>query len=43
VLKESEAGAPVKDLCRRVGVSEGTFYHWKAQYGGLEVNEDRRA
>jgi putative transposase len=37
VLKEAEAGVPVKDLCRRVGVSEPTFYHWKAKYGGLEV------
>src|SRR5437899_8635600 len=42
VLKEAEAGVPVKDLCRRVGVSEATFYHWKAKYGGLEVNETRR-
>jgi transposase-like protein len=32
VLKEAEAGVPVKDLCRRVGVSEPTFYHWKAKY-----------
>ena len=37
VLKEAEAGVPVKDLCRRVGVSGATFYHWKAKYGGLEV------
>ena len=42
VLKEAEAGVPVKDLCRRVGVSEATFYHWKAKYGGMEVNEARR-
>jgi putative transposase len=42
VLKEAEAGVPVKDLCRRVGISEATFYHWKAKYGGLEVNETRR-
>ena len=31
----------MKDLCRRVGVDEATFYHWKAKYGGLEVNERR--
>jgi putative transposase len=31
VLKEAEAGVPVKDLCRRVGVIEATFYHWKAK------------
>jgi putative transposase len=42
VLKEAEAGVLVKDLCRRVGVSEATFYHSKAKYGGMEVNETRR-
>jgi putative transposase len=42
VLKEAEAGVPVKDLCRRVGISDATFYNWKAKYGGLEVNETRR-
>lgn len=42
VLKEAEAGAAVKELCRRVGVSDATFYKWKAKYGGLEVNEARR-
>jgi len=31
VLKEAEAGVSVKDLCCRVGVSEATFYHWKAK------------
>jgi len=42
VLKEAEAGAQVKELCRRVGISDATFYHWKGKYGGLEVNEARR-
>src|SRR5712692_6171132 len=42
LVKEAEAGVPVKDLCRRLGVSDATFYHWKAKYGGLEVNEARR-
>ena len=42
VLKEAEAGVPVKDLCRRVGITDATFYHWKAKYGGLEVSEARR-
>jgi putative transposase len=37
VLKEAEAGARTTDLCRRHGVSEQTFYRWKARYGGLEV------
>lgn len=34
VLKEAEAGVSVKDLCRRVGVSDATFYHWKAKCAG---------
>jgi putative transposase len=42
VLKEAEAGIPVKDLCRRIGISDATFYHWRAKYGGMEVNETRR-
>jgi putative transposase len=42
VLKEAEAGAKTPDLCRRHGVSEQTFYRWKARYGGLEVSELRR-
>jgi putative transposase len=42
VLKEAEAGAKTADLCRRHGVSEQTFYRWKARYAGLEVSELRR-
>ena len=42
VLKEAESGVPVKELSRRLGVSDATLYHWKAKYGGLEVNEARR-
>lgn len=42
VLKEAEAGAKTADLCRRHGVSEQTFYRWKAKYAGLEVSELRR-
>lgn len=42
VLKEAEAGSPVAELCRRLGICEGTFYRWKAKYGGLEVSETRR-
>ena len=42
VLKEAAAGAKTVDLCRRHGVSEQTFFRWKAKYGGLEVAEVRR-
>jgi putative transposase len=42
VLKESEAGAPTGELCRRHGISDQTFYRWRSKYGGLEVNEARR-
>jgi putative transposase len=42
VLKESEAGAKTKELCRRHGVSEATFYNWKAKYAGMTVSEARR-
>jgi putative transposase len=42
LLKESEAGTPTKDLCRKQGISENTFYRWKAKYGGLEVSEAKR-
>ena len=42
VLKQAEAGVPVKDLCRKIGISDQTFYNWKAKYGGLGVSELRR-
>src|SRR5437867_16216 len=41
VLKEAAAGAKTLDLCRRHGLSEQTFYRWKAKYRGLEVAEVR--
>jgi putative transposase len=42
VLKEHQAGLPVAELCRKHGISDATFYKWKARYGGLEVTEARR-
>ena len=42
VLKEAEAGAKVLDLCRKHGISDATFYNWKAKYAGMSVAELRR-
>ena len=42
ILKQQEAGISVKDLAREHGISEATFYNWKAKYGGMEANEVRR-
>jgi len=42
VLKEHEAGMKTADLCRKHGISEATFYNWKAKYGGMEVSEAKR-
>ncbi|MQB26433.1 IS3 family transposase [Agrobacterium radiobacter] len=42
VLKEQEASAKVADLCRKHGISDATFYNWKAKYGGMEVSEAKR-
>ena len=42
VLNEAEAGAKTGELCRKHGVSEATFYKWKAKYAGLTVSELKR-
>ena len=42
ILKESEAGMAVRDVCRKHNVSEQTFYRWKKRYGAMEVSEVRR-
>ena len=42
ILKQGEAGIKTKDLCRQHGISAGTYYAWKAKYGGLEVSEAQR-
>jgi putative transposase len=41
-LKQVEAGSPIKEVCRQMGVSVNTFYQWKNKYGGLGVSEVRR-
>jgi len=42
ILKQSEAGLATGELCRQHGISNATFYNWKAKYGGLEVSEAQR-
>lgn len=42
VLKQAEAGVPLAQVIRRVGISEQTFYRWKKQYVGLEVDQVRQ-
>jgi putative transposase len=42
ILREHEAGAKVADLTRKYGISDATFYNWKAKYGGMDVSEAKR-
>lgn len=42
VLKEVDAGAKLQDVVRRLGVSEQTYYRWKAKYGGMEVSDAKK-
>lgn len=41
-LKQVEAGMVLKDLCRKHGFSDASFYKWRAKYGGMNVSEARR-
>ncbi len=41
-LKKQEAGIAVKDIIRELGVSDATFYNWKAKYGGMEASDVKR-
>lgn len=42
ILKEAEAGIPIKDLCRKYGIGNSTFYKWREKYGGMEASDVRR-
>jgi len=42
ILHEQEAGAATADVCRKHGISNATFYKWKAKFGGLEVSDAKR-
>jgi putative transposase len=41
-IKKQEAGISIKEISRELGISDATFYNWKAKYGGMEVNEVAR-
>lgn len=41
-IKKQENGVAVKDICRELGISDATFYNWKARYGGMEVSDITR-
>ncbi len=41
-IKKQEAGVAVKDICRDLGISDATFYNWKAKYGGMEASDVAR-
>ena len=42
VLREAQAGATIEELCRRHGISQGTYYKWKQKFGGLEIKDAQR-
>ena len=42
ILKEAEAGMKVSELCRKHGISDATYYNWKAKFGGMSVSEAQR-
>ena len=42
ILKESESGVKTSDLCRKYGMSEQSYYKWKAKYGGMELSDVKK-
>ena len=42
ILKEAEAGLPVKEICRKYGIGSASYYNWKAKFGGMNVSELKR-
>lgn len=41
-LREAEAGLPIKELCRRHGFSEASYYLWRSKFGGMSVSDTKR-
>jgi putative transposase len=42
ILKEADAGIPVKEICRKHGISDATYYNWKSKYGGMSASDLKR-
>jgi putative transposase len=42
ILNEADAGVKVRDICRKHGISDATYYHWKSKYGGMSASELKR-
>jgi len=42
ILKQADAGLSVKEVCRKHGISDATFYNWKSKYGGMSASELKR-
>ena len=42
ILQEAETGAKVMEVCRKHGISDATYYNWKAKYGGMTVSDARK-
>lgn len=42
LLKQAEAGMPIKELCRQGGFSDATFYKWRAKFGGMQATDAKR-
>ena len=42
ILNEADAGVQVKDICRKHGISDATYYNWKSKYGGMSASDLKR-
>ena len=42
ILNEADAGIQVKDICRKHGISDATYYNWKSKYGGMSASDLKR-
>jgi putative transposase len=42
ILKEADAGIPIKEICRTHGISDATYYNWKSKYGGMNASDLKR-